>query len=139
MENLKIGGLSLFAVTWTAELIKLLNNSRYLGSVVVERGKLSGGEQQMLALARALVVKPRLLMLDEPSLGLSPKLVRSVLDKVIELNEKAGLSILIVEQKVNEVLRICKRVYFLKNGKIAFEGTPNELMDGSARLKQLFL
>ena len=93
----------------------------------------------MLALARALVAKPKLLMLDEPSLGLSPNLVRSVFDKITEINRDTGVTILIVEQKVREVFRICNRVYSLKLGRLAFDGAPQELRDDKAKLKKLFL
>lgn len=93
----------------------------------------------MLALARALVPKPKLLMLDEPSLGLSPNLVRDVFEKIVEINCEVSISILIVEQKVREVLDICKRVYSIKLGKVAFEGSPRGLKEDKAKLKQLFL
>ena len=78
-------------------------------------------------------------MLDEPSLGLSPNLVRVVLDKIVEINCENKVSILIVEQKVREVLNVCDRVYSLKLGKIAFEGQPDELKEDRAKLKELFL
>jgi len=90
-------------------------------------GSLSGGEKQMLAFGRALVAGPELLLLDEPSLGLSPKLLRSVMAKIKEINERLGTTFLIVEQKVREILSISDRVYVLKLGRIAFEGTPDEL------------
>ena len=93
----------------------------------------------MLSLARALVPKPKLLMLDEPSLGLSPHLVASVFEKITEINRKAAVTILVVEQKVREVLNICNRVYSLKLGRIVFEGNPNELIENKKKLKQLFL
>ena len=102
-------------------------------------GKLSGGEQQMLALARALIPKPKLLMLDEPSLGLSPSLVTEVFEKIRQISRDTGVSLLIVEQKVREVLPICDRVYSLKLGKIAFDGVPSDLQDNAAKLKELFL
>ena len=102
-------------------------------------GKLSGGEQKMLALARSLIPKPKLLMLDEPSLGLSPSLVTEVFEKIRQISRDTGVSLLIVEQKVREVLPICDRVYSLKLGKIAFDDVPSDLQDNAAKLKELFL
>ena len=102
-------------------------------------GKLSGGGQKMLALARSLIPKPKLLMLDEPSLGLSPSLVTEVFEKIRQISRDTGVSLLIVEQKVREVLPICDRVYSLKLGKIAFDDVPSDLQDNAAKLKELFL
>jgi len=93
----------------------------------------------MLALARSLVPKPKLLMLDEPSLGLSPDLVNSVFKKIKKINEELGISILIVEQKVKKVLEICQRVYSIKLGKVAFIGLPSELLKNQEKLRDLFL
>jgi branched-chain amino acid transport system ATP-binding protein len=90
-------------------------------------GTLSGGEQQMLAIARALMARPSLLILDEPSLGLSPLLVSTVLDAVATLN-KSGLSILLVEQNVQHALEISHRGYILENGRIIREGPSEELL-----------
>jgi branched-chain amino acid transport system ATP-binding protein len=88
---------------------------------------LSGGEQQMLALARALVSKPRLLMLDEPSLGLAPTIVRELFGIVRRLNEEDGLTVLVVEQNATIALSIAARAYVLEVGKVAVEGTSDEL------------
>jgi branched-chain amino acid transport system ATP-binding protein len=101
-------------------------------------GRLSGGEQQMLAVARALVPRPKLLMLDEPSLGLAPNLVSAVLEKVSEINRDTGVAVLIVEQKVRDVLRIASRVYGIRLGKVALQGRPEEVLAGD-HLKRLFL
>ena len=139
-ENLEIGGYQLKRkelkgrIEYVLEIFPILKES-----LRREAGKLSGGEQQMVALARALVPKPKLLMLDEPSLGLAPNLVKAVLDKIVEINKENKVSILIVEQKVREVLGICDRVYSLKLGRVAYEGLPDELIEDRAKLKELFL
>jgi branched-chain amino acid transport system ATP-binding protein len=100
-------------------------------------GTLSGGEQQMLAIARGLMAKPRLLLLDEPSLGLSPLLVKTIFDTIAEIN-KQGVSVLLVEQNVYQSLRIANRGYVLEIGKIALSGTGKELLD-NAQVKAAFL
>ncbi len=89
---------------------------------------LSGGEQQMVAIARGLMSKPRLLILDEPSLGLAPKLVKEVFAFVKEINRK-GISVLIVEQNVKETLLLSDRAFIIQDGKTAFDGRSEELMD----------
>jgi branched-chain amino acid transport system ATP-binding protein len=88
---------------------------------------LSGGEQQMLALARALISRPRLLMLDEPSLGLAPTIVRELFATVRRLNEDDGLTVLVVEQNATIALDVALRAYVLEVGKVAVEGTSDEL------------
>jgi branched-chain amino acid transport system ATP-binding protein len=88
---------------------------------------LSGGEQQMLALSRALVSRPRLLMLDEPSLGLAPTIVRELFATVHRLNEEEGLTVLVVEQNATVALEVASRAYVLEVGKVAVEGTSDEL------------
>lgn len=92
-----------------------------------QAGTLSGGEQQMLSLARALVSRPRLLMLDEPSLGLAPTVVRELFGIVKQLNAEEGLSVLVVEQNANIALDASARAYVLEVGKVAVSGTSDEL------------
>ncbi len=91
-------------------------------------GTLSGGEQQMLAIGRALMSRPRLLMLDEPSLGLMPLLVDSILESLQRLNRERNMTILLVEQNVREALEIAHRGYVLQSGRIVMEGTGEDLL-----------
>jgi branched-chain amino acid transport system ATP-binding protein len=101
-------------------------------------GKLSGGEQQMLALGMALIQRPKLLLMDEPSLGLAPSLVKDVFGMIKELNRDYGMAILIVEQKVKETLSLANRAYVLRLGKVALEGDAQQLLD-AGEYKKIFL
>jgi branched-chain amino acid transport system ATP-binding protein len=92
-------------------------------------GTLSGGEQQMLAIARALMSRPRLLLLDEPSLGLAPLIVRQIFDVIRDLNRGEGLTIFLVEQNAYHALKLAHRGYVLVNGVVTLEGTGKELLD----------
>ena len=85
-------------------------------------GTLSGGEQQMLAIGRALMARPKFLMLDEPSLGLAPLLVKTIFEKIVEINRERGLTILLVEQNANRALEISNFGYVLETGKITLQG-----------------
>jgi branched-chain amino acid transport system ATP-binding protein len=98
---------------------------------------LSGGEQQMLAIGRALMSRPRLLLLDEPSLGLAPRIVREVFCVLRDLHRR-GTSILLVEQKAHQALAIASRAYLLENGCLVAEGSPEDLREGE-RLHRAFL
>ncbi len=91
-------------------------------------GTLSGGEQQMLAIARALMSRPRLLLLDEPSLGLAPLVVRQIFTAIRELNRATGLTVLLVEQNAFQALRLAHRGYVLVNGAVTMAGTGSELL-----------
>jgi len=93
----------------------------------------------MLALGRALIMSPRLVLMDEPSLGLSPKLVTFMMGHIRKINHEFGVTVLIVEQKVREVLEICHHIYSIKLGKIAYSGTPEILKTDKQKLKELFL
>ena len=102
-----------------------------------QAGSLSGGEQQMLAIGRALMSSPRILLLDEPSLGLAPTLVKEILKLLVKLREE-GLTILLVEQDANAALRIADRGYVMERGRITIEGTAKELF-GDDRVRQAYL
>lgn len=125
-ENLELGGYSKTDDTVNVEgilgLFPILQERK--GQLA---GTLSGGEQQMLAIARALMAKPSMVVLDEPSLGLSPLLVTSVLDAIAKLNRE-GLSILLVEQNVQHALEMSHRGYIIENGRIVKEGPSSELL-----------
>ncbi|MDF2441848.1 MAG: branched-chain amino acid transport system ATP-binding protein [Subtercola sp.] len=94
-----------------------------------EAGTLSGGEQQMLAFARALMSRPKLICMDEPTMGLSPKLVDQVLDEIVRINTELGVAVLFVEQQAELALSIASRGYVLATGEIVLEGTARELLD----------
>ena len=101
-------------------------------------GTLPGGEKQMLVLANALLLSPRLLLLDEPSLGLAPPLVSEALGRIQQIARDNEVAVLIVEQKVREVLKIAQRVYVLRNGGVSFEGPTDELKD-EPKLREVYL
>ena len=91
-------------------------------------GTLSGGEQQMLCIGRALMARPRMLLLDEPSLGLAPILVKQIFEAIVEINRDRGLTILLVEQNAYQALKIANRGYVLATGRVVLEGTGAELL-----------
>ncbi len=101
-------------------------------------GTLSGGEQQMLAIGRGLASEPRLLLLDEPSMGLAPAVADMIFERIVEIHETGDISILLVEQRVAEALQDCDYAYVLEIGRVAMQGDPASLMADS-RLKQAYL
>lgn len=130
LENLKMGA----AVTQFAHFDEDLERMFAIFPRLKERaaqrgGTLSGGEQQMLAIARALMSRPRLLMLDEPSLGLAPLVAKQIFSVVKELNEKDGLTVFLVEQNAYHALKLAHRGYVMVNGKITLSGGGRELLE----------
>ncbi len=139
-ENLELGGFTLPNVAQLNQGIeRALDLFPALKAKLRQRaGTLSGGEKQMLALSNALVLSPRLLLLDEPSLGLAPGLVSQTLQRIKEISANSGTAVLIVEQKVREVLKIADHVYVLRNGHVSFSGRSQELID-ETKLREVYL
>ncbi|MEO5715589.1 MAG: ABC transporter ATP-binding protein [Luteolibacter sp.] len=130
-ENLRMGAYLQRDKKWIAEQTEYVFG---LFPRLKERenqaaGTLSGGEQQMLAIGRALLSKPKFLMLDEPSLGIAPLLVKTIFERIVEINREQGLTILLVEQNANLALDVSSYAYVLETGKVLLEGP-------SAQLKQ---
>ena len=132
-ENLELGAFTRTSGAEFAEDFErvLTIFPRLRERLAQKSGTLSGGEQQMLAMARALMSRPRLLMLDEPSLGLSPILVQTIFRVIREINER-GTTVLLIEQNARQALGIATRGYVLEVGKIAFEDTAANLMASEA-------
>ena len=103
----------------------------------VSVGRLSGGEQQMVGIGRAIMAKPSMVVLDEPSLGLAPKLIGEIFEKIVELR-KRGLSVLLVEQNAFQALKIADYAYVMQEGKVVNEGPPSKLMDQEELRKAYF-
>ncbi len=138
-ENLEMGGYTVYPPSLLrdriADVLTLFPQLQVRART--KAGVLSTGEQQMLAIARALIAGPELLIADEPSLGLAPAAVGAVFEKLREIN-RSGTAILIVEQKVDVALAHCRRAYVFSLGRLMKEGAPHALLD-DANLKVLFL
>jgi branched-chain amino acid transport system ATP-binding protein len=102
-------------------------------------GSMSGGEQQMLALARALMSAPRILLVDEPSVGLAPILVSRTIDTIKALKEKYQLTVLMAEQNFNQAIRIADRGYVIVHGKIAFEGKSADELNNNELIRKFYM
>jgi branched-chain amino acid transport system ATP-binding protein len=138
-ENLAMGGFTLSA----AEARRGLERVYALFPWIAERrhqvsGYLSGGEQQQVAIGRALMSGPKLLMLDEPSLGLAPQVIQAIFDTVGRLNREEGLTVLLVEQNASLALEVAHYGYIMENGRIVLDGEPEKLLR-NADVKEFYL
>ncbi len=129
LENLQMGAIVADRAMFSQDLEKILALFPRLKERIAQRGgTLSGGEQQMLAIARALMSRPRLLLLDEPSLGLAPLIVRQIFDAIRQLNRNDKLTVFLVEQNAFHALKLAHRGYVMVNGEITLSGTGAELL-----------
>ena len=128
-ENLQMGASINGAAHFNDDLERVFAIFPRLKERAQQRGgTLSGGEQQMLAIARALMSRPRLLLLDEPSLGLAPLVVKLIFDTIRDLNKREGLTVFLVEQNAFHALKLADRAYVLVNGRVTLSGTGRELL-----------
>ena len=138
-ENLQMGALINDFAHWDEDLERVYALFPRLKERASQRGgTLSGGEQQMLAIARALMSRPRLLLLDEPSLGLAPLIVKQIFDAISELNRDTGLTVFLVEQNAYHALKLANRAYVVVNGQVTISGTGAELL-ASPEVKAAYL
>jgi branched-chain amino acid transport system ATP-binding protein len=139
-ENLEVGGYAIKDQKETRKRIEdILDLFPMLRNKLKNKsGSLSGGQQQMLALARGLIIDPKVLLLDEPSLGLAPKIVKEIFQKIKEINEKRKTAIVVVEHNIKSLLEITQRAYVLDKGKIVFSDSPKNIMDSNI-LEKVFL
>ncbi len=138
-ENLIAGGYTRRGLNLNRELEMVYHYFPRLKERRTQRaGYLSGGEQQMLAIGRALMAQPRLMMLDEPSLGLAPLLVAEIFHIIQRINQEQGTTILLVEQNANLALQVADYAYIMENGRIVLEGYPNDLRE-NADVREFYL
>jgi branched-chain amino acid transport system ATP-binding protein len=139
LENLQMGGVVSDPAHFAGDLENVLHLFPRLQERLKQRaGTLSGGEQQMLAIGRALMGRPQLLLLDEPSLGLAPMIVRQIFDIIREINRSRGITVLLVEQNAFHALKLAHRGYVMVQGRITMSGTGAELLaDPSVRAAYL--
>lgn len=136
-DNLDVAGM---AIRDGGVFEERLHDVHHLFPILNERhrqqaGTLSGGQQRMLAIGIALMQAPRLLMLDEPSLGLAPLLVQQLMERIVEINRTRGTAILLIEQNVRAALQHCTRAYVMKVGQFVYDGVPGPLHDKSTLMK----
>lgn len=138
-ENLRMGGYLLDHKETVEKKIEevFMRFPQLEGKRRERAGNLSGGEQQMVALGRALMMTPKFLMLDEPSLGLSPKVTGELFQEIQKINE-SGVTVMIVEQNVHRALTVAHRAYLFANGEVRFTGKPEELHD-MGKMRSLYL
>jgi branched-chain amino acid transport system ATP-binding protein len=130
LENLQMGATTAAPASFADDLQRVLALFPRLSQRLPQRGgTLSGGEQQMLAIARALMSRPRLLLLDEPSLGLAPLIVRQIFEAIKKLNAEDGLTVFLVEQNAFHALKLAHRGYVMVNGLITLSGSGRELLE----------
>jgi branched-chain amino acid transport system ATP-binding protein len=140
LENLEMGG---YRIKSSVQFASQLEKVYQLLPVLKERSKqlartMSGGEQQMLAVGRALMADPKMIIFDEPSLGLAPKLVQTVFQIVVDINKNLGVPVLLIEQNVQHCCRISDKAYVLENGEIVLSGTGTEML-GNDHVRRAYL
>lgn len=140
LENLEMGG---YRIKSSVQFASQLEKVYQLLPVLKERSKqlartMSGGEQQMLAVGRALMADPKMIIFDEPSLGLAPKLVQTVFRIVVDINKNLGVPVLLIEQNVQHCCRISDKAYVLENGEIVLSGTGTEML-GNDHVRRAYL
>jgi branched-chain amino acid transport system ATP-binding protein len=141
-DNIHLGAYHYFKRRHRPDIEKRIKQVYEIFPILEKRSKqiagtLSGGEQQMLAIARAMMGKPELLLLDEPSMGIAPLIVREIFNVIVHLNQ-TGTTILLVEQNARAALKVAHHSYVLENGNVVLEGIPTELLD-NPRVKEVYL